>query len=173
MPGPLYRFLADDHVRLERLLQKLTGRQDIVNDTAYAELHAGILRHIAMEEKVLLPFAREKRDGEPLSIAARIRLDHGAIAALLAPTPTSLIIATLQTILKAHNPIEEGSNGLYETVEHLAGPEVDGLLDRIRSVPEVRLAPHSDSSRALESMRQAVERAGYRLESAGLTRPGG
>jgi hypothetical protein len=36
-----------------------------------------------MEEKVLLPFAQKKRGGEPLPIAAKLRLDHGALAALL------------------------------------------------------------------------------------------
>jgi hypothetical protein len=91
-----------------------------------------------MEQNVLLPFEKEKRGGEPLPIARKRRLDHGAIAALLAPTPTAQIIATIRAILKAHDPIEGGSGGLYETVEALAGTDVDALLDRVRSVPSVR-----------------------------------
>lgn len=163
MPGELFRFLAEDHRRLEGLLAELTGREEIAGDDRYVRFRQGLLRHIAMEEKVLLPFAREKRGGEPLPVAARIRLDHGAIAALLAPTPTPRLIATIRTILGAHNPVEEGPGGLYETCESLAGPELDTLLARLRSVPEVKLAPLSDSPRALKSMQQAVERAGYRL----------
>jgi hypothetical protein len=42
-----------------------------------------------MEEKVLLPAAQKARGGEPLQIAAKLRLDHGALAALLVPTPTA------------------------------------------------------------------------------------
>lgn len=163
VPGRLYRFLADDHRRLEGLLAELAGQADIAGDDRYAQFRQGLLRHIAMEEKVLLPFAREKRGGEPLEVAARIRLDHGAIAALLAPTPTAQLIATLRTILAAHNPIEEGPGGLYETCEGLAGSELDALVERLRAVPEVKLAPLSDSPRALRSMKEAVERAGYQL----------
>ena len=163
-PGPLYRFLADDHARLAGLLEQLPGQQDIAGEAAYVRFRAGLLRHIAMEEKVLLPFARDRRSGRPLPIAARIHLDHGAMAALLVPTPTPGILATLRAILAAHNPVEEGAGGLYEACEHLAGQEVDVLLDHVRSVHEVRLAPHSNSPRALESVRQAVERAGYHLD---------
>ena len=165
MRGRLYRFLAEDHDRLERLLDQLAGREDIADDPAYRQFRPGLLRHIAMEERVLIPFAKEKRGGEPLPIAARIRLDHGALAALLAPTPNAQIVATIRAVLKAHNPIEEDPGGLYETCEELADTELDPLLDRLRTVPEVRLAPHSDSPRALESMREAVRRAGYRLSS--------
>jgi hypothetical protein len=165
MPGRLHRFLADDHDRLEEFLKQLAGQEDIADDPAYLEFRQGLLRHIAMEEKVLIPFAKEKRGGESLPIAARIRSDHGALAALLAPTPTAQIVAAIRTILEAHNPIEEDPGGLYETCEQLAGAELDLLLDRLRAVPEVRPAPHSDSPRGLESMRQAVRRAGYRLSS--------
>jgi len=35
----------------------------------YAELRQALLRHIAMEEKILLPYAKAKRGGEPLPIA--------------------------------------------------------------------------------------------------------
>jgi hypothetical protein len=54
-----------------------------------------------MEEKILLPAARRWNGGQPLSIAAKLRLDHGAIAALLMPTPTTDIIATLHRIFEA------------------------------------------------------------------------
>lgn len=131
---------------------------------AYAEFRAGLLRHIAMEEKVLLPFAQKKRGGEPLPIAAKLRLDHGALAALLVPTPTFRIIATIRTILEGHNPIEEGAGGLYEICQASAASETELLLSRLRSMPDVRVSPHSDGPKILEFTKHAVERAGYRLE---------
>lgn len=165
MAGGLYRFLADDHERLANLISELEQVDDIAADVRYIEFRQGLLRHIAMEEKVLLPYARDRNGGAPLSIAGRIRLDHGALAALLAPTPTARIMTTIRKILEAHNPIEEDPGGLYDTIEELAGSDLDMLIDRVRSVREVKLAPHSDSPRALDSMREAVRRAGYRIGS--------
>jgi hypothetical protein len=60
-----------------------------------------------MEEKILLPAAQRARGGEPLPAAARLRLDHGAPAALLVPTPTPAILATMRGILARHNALEE------------------------------------------------------------------
>jgi len=55
---------------------------------AYAEFRAGLLKHIALEEKILLPAAQRLNGANPLPIAAKPRLNHGALAALLVPTPT-------------------------------------------------------------------------------------
>lgn len=44
----------------------------------------------------------------------RLRLDHGALAALLMPTPTTDIVVPLRRILEQHNLAEEGPDGLYE-----------------------------------------------------------
>jgi hypothetical protein len=163
MVGPIHRFLADDHLRLSELLDRALCRPEQIDLTAHAEFRAGLLRHIAMEEKVLLSFAQKKRGGEPLPIAARLRLDHGALAALLVPTPTLGIIATIRTVLERHNPIEEGAGGLYEICEASAGSETKLLLNRLRAVPDVRVSPHSDGPKILEFTKRAVERAGYRL----------
>jgi hypothetical protein len=111
MPGKIYRHLADDHARLDGLLQRATMHSDAIETSAYAEFRAGLLKHIAMEEKILLPAAQLARRGQPLPIAAKLRLDHGALAALLVPAPTTSIIAAIRAVLSAHNQIEEGSGG--------------------------------------------------------------
>ncbi len=164
MPGKLYRFMAEDHARLESLLNRAAARPDAIDQFAYAEFRAGLLRHIAMEEKILLPAAQRVRGGEPLPMAAKLRLDHAALAALLVPTPTHTIVRAIRAILKAHNPLEEGSGGVYEACEQLAGNEADGILDKLRSAPEVAMAPHMDSAKVIEATRRAVARAGYHLE---------
>lgn len=94
--GPRSRFLSDDHRRLDALLDRamaVPGRIDLV---AFGEFRGGILRHIGMEEKVLIPAARRARGGEALPIAAKLRVDHGAIAAMLVPTPTPAIVADVR-----------------------------------------------------------------------------
>ena len=164
MPGKIYRYLADDHARLDGLLQRATIHPDAIEPSAYAEFRAGLLKHIAMEEKILLPAAQRLRGGEPLPVAAKLRLDHGALAALLVPTPTPAIVAAIRTILKAHNPIEEDPGGLYEQCEALAGVEADQILDALRNAPEVKVAPHNDGPNIIEATRRALARAGYGLE---------
>lgn len=141
--GPIESFLTLDHARLDRLLERASAGEAIDTE-AYAEFRRGLLRHIAMEEKVLLRMARERRGGEPLPIAAQLRKDHGVIASLLVPSPTHALCAELRAVLARHNPLEEGSSGLYATCDALAGTDAASVVDKLRAVPEVPVAPHYD-----------------------------
>jgi hypothetical protein len=98
-----------------------------------------------MEEKVLIPAARRARRGDPLPVARRLRLDHGAIAALLVPTPTVAGIERLLSVLKPHNLLEEEPGGLYETCDRLLAREAPALIKELRAFPEIPVAPHQDS----------------------------
>jgi hypothetical protein len=158
-PGPIQRLLGDDHARLGALLARAPD-----DAAAYAAFRKGLLRHIGMEEKVLLPAARRARNGEPLPAAARLRLDHGALAALLVPSPTPVVVRALRGILARHDPIEEGPDGVYAVCERLAGTELDALVAALEAFPEVPVSPHVDSERAMRALERALERAGYALE---------
>jgi len=162
--GKLFRFLADDHVRLAELLGRALADPEKIDYKPYAEFRAGLLKHVAWEEKILLPAARRLRAGEPLPVADKLRRDHGAIAALLVPTPTHAILKKLRAILEDHNVVEEGPAGVYETCDRLAGSDTEALVAEMQKLPEVKLAPHVDSPQATDSMRRALERAGYRWE---------
>lgn len=164
-PGPVTRFLAEDHRRLEQLLQTALASADHVVQEAYDHFRAGLLRHIGMEEKILLPAAQRWNGGQPLSIAAKLRLGHGALAALLMPTPTTDIIGTIHRILEQHNLAEEGPDGWYEICDRLAKAEVEQLMTRLRAAPEVAVLPHSDTPAVLGAVHRALERAGYTLVS--------
>jgi len=164
MPGKIHRYLADDHRRLEGLLRRATARPDAIDASAYAEFRGGLLKHLATEEKILLPAAQKARGGKPLPVAARLRLDHGALAALLVPTPTASIIAAIRAVLNAHNPLEEDPDGLYEQCEELAGAEAHQILDALRNAPEVRVVRHNDGLNVIEATRRALAKAGYDLE---------
>ena len=141
--GPIERFMAEDHVRLDRLLEAATAGA-VIDANAYARFRHDLLRHIAMEEKVLLPDARARRDGAPLEMAAQLRADHGAIAKLLVPSPTDAIVDSLREILARHNVLEEGPLGLYAVCDTLAGDDAPSVVERLRAQPSVPVAKHYD-----------------------------
>ncbi|MGZ8375523.1 MAG: hemerythrin domain-containing protein [Nitrospira sp.] len=159
--GPITRLLEDDHRRLETLLNAAMITGNRIDQGQYDEFRSGLLRHIGMEEKILLPAAQRSNGGAPLSIAATLRLDHGAIAALLMPTPTTELIAVLRSILNKHNEVEEGLDGLYAICDKLAGAETDDLVAKLRAAPAVAVLPHSDTPAVLSAVRRALERAKY------------
>ena len=88
-----------------------------------------------------------------------------ALAALLVPTPTKSIIATIRRILIDHNTLEEGPDGVYEQCEQLASLEAENLLLRLRNAPAVKMSAHVDNLTAMDSLRIALHRAGYTLEA--------
>jgi hypothetical protein len=164
MPGQLYQYLAHDHDQLEDLLSRAAKKADMMDTQPYSEFRKGLLRHIAMEEKIVLPTIAQLQGGAQAPIADRIRLDHGALAALLVPPPTASIIATIRSILQVHNALEEQEGGLYQLFEQLAASNSDTLLEKLRSAPEVPVLPHNERPGVLEATRRAVARAGYEFK---------
>ena len=163
MQGLLYQFFAHDHERLDGLLGQSAAGPDDINTTAYQEFRKGILKHISMEEKILLPAIERLQGGRPFSDSTRIKLDHGAITALLVPVPSKSVLHAIGAILRDHNPLEEGPGGLYEVCEQLvtAGDQLEEVLKRVHSAPEIPVVPNNDKPEILNATRRAVERAGY------------
>ena len=164
MAGKIHRYLADDHRCLDALLDRALSDPEKIDASAYAQFRAGLLKHIGMEEKVLLPAAQKRRGGEPLAVAPRLRLDHGALAALLVPPPTASVVAAIRAILEIHNPIEEDPGGMYDQCEEVVGTEVDEILGHLQNYSEVKVLPHVDSPFVIEAARRALARAGYDLD---------
>jgi hypothetical protein len=59
--GPVARFLAEDHRQLDPLLQSAGVESGLMDESAYHQFRAGLLRHIGMEEKILLPAVQRLR----------------------------------------------------------------------------------------------------------------
>jgi hypothetical protein len=159
--GPIYRMMAADHARLDGWLVRAAANSERIDPIAFDAFRRGLLKHIAMEEKILLPAARRLNGGEPLPVAPWLRLDHGALAALLVPTPNQHIVAALQTILAVHNSLEEGTGGLYETCDGLAAGHSEEVIAQLTDAPEVPVAPHNDGPKVMPAARRALTRAGY------------
>lgn len=165
MRGSLYRYLSDDHIRLDGLLRSAAAGTGTIDMRPYAEFRKGLLRHISIEEKIVIPAIASGTAGEYAELAKRLRQDHGALVALLVPPPSHSIAASILTILAAHNPREEGEDGLYDIFERVTGPRHEEMLSRMQAAPEVPVLPHNEKPVALEAARRAVERAGYSMKS--------
>ncbi len=164
MPGSIFRFLADDHARLDALLTRAVAGRGALDVGAYGAFREGLLRHIALEEKILLPAARAARGGEPLPQARRLRVDHGAIAALLVPTPTREIAGELRKILAPHDEVEEGEGGLYEECDVLLAARATAILGRMRAYPPVKVARYHDGPRVCRTAEEALRVSALQAE---------
>jgi hypothetical protein len=134
LPGPIESYLQEDHARLDGL--RRSG--------AAWEFRGGLLRHIGIEERILLPDARKRRGGEPLRLAARLREDHSALATLLVPAPSKEIDAAIDLILRPHNALEEGPGGVYAECDELAGAEAEAIAERLRATPATPQREYQD-----------------------------
>ena len=147
--GPVSRAMEDDHRRLDAVLARVEAAGPAPGPL-YDEFRSGLLRHMWVEEHLLMPRVR-KAVPSVGKILDRLHSDHGALTALLVPVPTPGILATIRAILAPHNRIEEEPGGLYE----LYGEEPS--LDRAPIIP---LRACSEGPEALAYCRRALGRVG-------------
>lgn len=143
MAAALHEYLSSDHERLDELLTASLRDDGMIDAESYNEFRRGLLRHIAIEEKILLPEIRRRRGATV--VEEQIHLDHAALASLLVPPPTRTEIETIRSILEKHNPLEENEGGLYETFEELTRDELDQMMERLHAVPQIPLSPEADT----------------------------
>jgi hypothetical protein len=137
-------WLVADHERLHALLTAAIAGSDF-DPTAFAAFRVGILRHIGVEEKILLPAARRARGGEAIERAWGLRLDHAALTSLMVPTPDRALVEEVSALLAAHDAKEEGPLGVYAECERLwTAEESARLAAEAEAAPEVRVASHFD-----------------------------
>ena len=143
MSRELHAFLARDHERLDALLEELSRGEGGIPRDRYDEFRRGLLRHIGIEERVLFPELRRRRG--VTSLEKQLHRDHAALAALLVPPPTHSEVEQITAILETHNRLEEKPGGLYEIIEELSGDDLAAVMERVHAIPEIPLAPFSDT----------------------------
>lgn len=158
-------FLGGEHRKLEACFAAALDGLARGDPSAWARFREELLRHIGIEERILLPAVLEA-NGDPHPLAPRLRLDHGALAALLVPSPAPNTVGTLAAILAEHEPREEGPGGLFESSDAVLGARAPRIVERMRRAPAVPVSPHNDDPRVLPAVERALARAGYRLLSS-------
>lgn len=141
MSALVERLVADHRAIEERLARAVRGPE--LDAAAFEEARALLLRHIAIEEKIMLRAVIEVR-GAPLERAERMRRDHGAIASLLVPTPDAALVVELRTLLEPHDELEEGPGGVYAECAAILASRDAELAGRAASYPAVPMAKHHD-----------------------------
>lgn len=159
MPSSATEYLVEDHRRLHALLEQAT-HGGVLDVDAYEALRAGLLRHIAIEEKVLLPAAKRARQGRPIERAHELRMDHAALTSLLVPTPSVALVEEIGRLLEVHDTKEEGTAGVYAECDALV-PEGEhaALLARAIAFPTIPLAPHFDGAGTVRTVAAALAAA--------------
>jgi hypothetical protein len=154
--GPITAYLSEDHARLDALLSASVAGDAFAREP-FDGFRAGLLRHIALEEKILFRAVRDASNDDALrTLLSRLRVDHGAIAALLVPTPSRALVAELRLILVPHNAVEDEAGGLYERSDALLGARAAELVERMRGYPPVRVAAYNDGPRVLRTAADAL-----------------
>jgi hypothetical protein len=158
-PRSISDYLVVDHARLHALLARATASADF-DQEAFAEFRKRLLRHIAIEEKLLLPAARSARQGEPLARAHVLRVEHAALTSLLVPTPNAELCAEVLSILVPHDAMEEGQSGVYAECEQLfTAAESRALAAQAIAFREVKVTAHYDGVGVYRSAAAALAAA--------------
>ena len=155
-------YLTQDHRRLDAVLTEALAGEDIDRER-YDAFRRGLLRHIAIEENIVMPLIRERSENGFFALQ-QIHLEHGAIAALLVPPPDDELITVLRSLLEKHNLLEETQDTLYDVLDHCARTDHPELLERLETHPETRLNPNINNPAGLEPAKRAIKRAGYTWE---------
>ena len=118
-----------------------------------------------MEEKILFPAAQKANGGTPLPLAAKLRLDHGALTALMVVPPSAEVIKVLRHVLEKHDLLEEEPGGMYDVCERLTEGETQGLLEQLEKAAEVPVQKFNTADYALEAAKRALARAGFDFDA--------
>jgi hypothetical protein len=165
MNKPLYQFFTNDHRRIEELLDKAIEDVDSIQMDYYHRFRTGLLKHIKMEEKILFAAALKANGGTPLPLAAKLRLDHGALTSLMVVPPGPQVIKVLRHVLEQHDVLEEQPGGMYDMCEQLTDGETKELLEQLEKVTEVPVQSFNNADYALGAAKRALQRAGFDFDA--------
>ncbi len=152
-------YVTADHTRLHELLDQAMSSPHLDRE-AFATFRRGLLRHIAIEEKLLFPAVRQSRGGLPLDGAHELRIDHAALTSLLVPTPDQALCREILALLSTHDTKEETPGGVYdECARWLSGDQLILLGEQAAAFPEVRVVRHSNASNLYRTAEAALASA--------------
>lgn len=169
MDRPIYNFFTNDHERIDKLLDRAVKNPKAIDLELYHRFRVGLLTHIKMEEKILFPAAVLGNGGQPIPLAAKLRLDHGALTALMTIEPQMKMVKVLKHILEVHDQLEEEEGGMYDMCENLTRHQTAEVMEKLSKVSEVPVHPFNTHPVVFEAMKRALLRAGFDYDNLAET----
>jgi len=161
MTNKLFTFFNQDHREIEGILAAALSDPNQLDLEQYHDFRVRILTHIKMEEKILFLYAQKANNNTPLPLQAQLRLDHGAITALLATPPTNEVIKVLIHILTLHDELEERPGGMYDACEALTKNQTEEIMQMLKNTTPVPVHQPNPLPVVFEAAKRALLRAGY------------
>lgn len=161
----LYQFFTKDHRRLEKIFDKATENENNIQEELYHQFRVGILKHIKMEEKILFPAAQKANGDIPIPLAAKLRLDHGAITSLMVVPPSPEVIKVIRYILEIHDELEERNGGMYDICEQLTEHDTQTILEKLENATDVPVHLYNTADYALDVAKRTLLRAGFDFDA--------
>jgi len=120
MASSVTRLLVGEHAETLARLAACSLRDGTVDLKRFDDFRHALLRHIAIEEKVLMP-ALTKAMGKLPLFQNGLRKDHAGVAALCVPRPSREWLDDLKELLEHHHRVEEAPGGFYALLDQHCG----------------------------------------------------
>ncbi|MDP1825248.1 MAG: hemerythrin domain-containing protein [Archangium sp.] len=140
MPGPISSHFVAVHAQLDQALRECLKPPGKVDTAAFDQFRRLLLRHIAQEERVLMP-ALVKKLGSPPLFRNALRKDHAGFATLCVPLPEREWVENLGELFAHHAALEEGPGGLYPLCDEVLRDEAAAVIAAADALPPIKLAP--------------------------------
>jgi len=156
--------LQHEHGELLAQLDRCLSPTGELNLRAYEEFRRRQLRHVAIEEKVLLPaLARRKK----LSAAFQNALhkDHEAIVVLCVTAPNPDFVRDLKELIAWHQKVEEEPNGFYDLFDRHVGDDPQ-VSEALAHLPPISPPPFASGEEVAQVLRQVLRELGLAAEES-------
>ncbi len=127
--------LLREHRELLAMIAACTPRDGEVDLQAFDRYRLRQLRHVAIEEKVLLPVLAGRASLSP-AFQNGLRKDHEAIVVLCVTAPDPDFVHDLQEFISWHQRVEEQPGGLFDLYDQQVGDDrgVDKALAQLPAI---------------------------------------
>jgi hypothetical protein len=159
MRGPISAAFVSEHRALARLLARSllpTGEVDVKR---FDTFRRRLLRHIAAEEKVLLP-ALERKLGRPPLCRDSLRREHAGLAAMCVLTPDGAWLVELQGLLAHHHRVEESRDGFFALCDAHLADEAPALRKACAALPPLTLASLQPGRGVRQQLAEVLQETG-------------
>ncbi len=152
----------EEHLALAAQLRAATGAGGEVDLEAWTSFRKALVRHLAIEERIIVPMLEARRAPELLATRSELAHDHAALMTLLVPAPNPIWLTDLAERLAHHVAAEEGPGGLYELLDRHLASSARELLEAARSLRTIELGPPAEGAATGVAVSLALAAVGLR-----------